>query len=164
MELIILLAACLGLVTAAIAHKKGHNPFTWWLAGSLFFIIALPLAIILEPKQDVVDERKLRRGMKQCPDCAELVKQDALICRFCRHEFRTVIERSQLGSDMKLAQQAMQKAYHHQTDRIKAGLLKLRCACNACRKPLEFDAMHIGERVECPHCNEETRLFIDSKQ
>lgn len=24
---------------------------------------------------------------KKCPDCAEMVKADARICRFCRHEF-----------------------------------------------------------------------------
>ena len=24
---------------------------------------------------------------KKCPDCAEIVKADARICRFCRHEF-----------------------------------------------------------------------------
>ncbi|WP_425284648.1 zinc ribbon domain-containing protein [Mesorhizobium qingshengii] len=24
---------------------------------------------------------------RKCPDCAELVKADARICRFCRHEF-----------------------------------------------------------------------------
>ncbi|TPI30243.1 hypothetical protein FJW07_29585 [Mesorhizobium sp. B3-1-9] len=25
---------------------------------------------------------------KKCPDCAEIVKADARICRFCRHEFK----------------------------------------------------------------------------
>ncbi|MFC3322154.1 zinc ribbon domain-containing protein [Mesorhizobium cantuariense] len=25
--------------------------------------------------------------MKKCPDCADDVKADAKICRFCRHDF-----------------------------------------------------------------------------
>lgn len=28
-------------------------------------------------------------GEKKCPQCAELVKSDARICRFCQHKFET---------------------------------------------------------------------------
>ncbi|HEU6439963.1 MAG TPA: hypothetical protein VFC12_05950 [Terriglobales bacterium] len=32
-------------------------------------------------------ERASERGTKACPDCAEMIKEAARICRFCRHEF-----------------------------------------------------------------------------
>jgi hypothetical protein len=28
------------------------------------------------------------KGQKKCPSCAEMVQVDALICRFCRYDFR----------------------------------------------------------------------------
>jgi RNA polymerase subunit RPABC4/transcription elongation factor Spt4 len=31
--------------------------------------------------------RAVPEGMKKCPDCAELVKSEARICRYCRHDF-----------------------------------------------------------------------------
>jgi cytochrome c-type biogenesis protein len=39
----------LGLIPAAIAHRKGHNFWTWWIFGATLFILALPLAILIEP-------------------------------------------------------------------------------------------------------------------
>jgi uncharacterized paraquat-inducible protein A len=53
-------------------------------------IFILVLAFSSNKKQTVV--RRIEpdgqdHGLKQCPDCAESVKADAKICRFCRHEF-----------------------------------------------------------------------------
>ena len=39
----------LGLIPAVIAHRKGHHFWTWWIFGATFFILALPLAILLDP-------------------------------------------------------------------------------------------------------------------
>ena len=33
------------------------------------------------------DDKIKKLGKKECPDCAEMVKEKAKICRFCRHEF-----------------------------------------------------------------------------
>jgi hypothetical protein len=47
----ILAAAVLGLIPAAIAREKGRNFFDWWFFGAALFIVALPLALRLEPKE-----------------------------------------------------------------------------------------------------------------
>jgi thiol:disulfide interchange protein len=39
----------LGLIPGILAHRKQHNFWTWWIFGATLFIIALPLAILLEP-------------------------------------------------------------------------------------------------------------------
>jgi cytochrome c-type biogenesis protein len=45
----ILLAGLIGLVPAWIARAKGRNFFDWWFFGSALFVVALPLALRLEP-------------------------------------------------------------------------------------------------------------------
>lgn len=34
------------------------------------------------------------------------------------------------------------------------------CPCNICSCSLEFDPVHAGETIQCPHCGMETVLFI----
>ena len=59
----------------------------WWIFGASFFIIAFPWAILLKSKKGEPETRRVLEGMKKCPECAELVKKDARVCRFCGYEF-----------------------------------------------------------------------------
>ncbi len=45
----ILILTPLGVVPGFLAYRKGHNFWTWWIFGATLFILALPLALILEP-------------------------------------------------------------------------------------------------------------------
>src|SRR4051812_47157781 len=35
-----------------------------------------------------------------------------------------------------------------------------KCQCTNCHGHLEFDAVHAGETVECPHCGANTGLYL----
>jgi hypothetical protein len=76
-------AVVLGLNPAMIAEKKGYNRWSWWLFGSLLFVIALPAALLLTPKPKAIVAEKIAEGRVKCPDCAEFILADAKICRFC---------------------------------------------------------------------------------
>ena len=80
---IFILALLLGLIPAAIAKGKGKSFGLWWIYGAAIFIVALPHALIMRPDDDAIEKRQLSSGMKKCPSCAEMIKQDAKVCKHC---------------------------------------------------------------------------------
>lgn len=44
-------AGTLGLLTGAIAGRKGYSPFVWWACGAGMFVLALPMLLWLPPRR-----------------------------------------------------------------------------------------------------------------
>lgn len=84
---IYLVAVLLGLFPAFAAHRKGYNFFLWWFLGAMVFILALPIALFMKPNPNAAEKIAARAGMKKCPNCAEFVKGEAKVCRFCGQSF-----------------------------------------------------------------------------
>jgi len=76
---LLFISILIGLIPAVIARNKGYNFFLWWLFGAALFIIALIWSIVMKPK--------LKKDEKKCLQCAEIVKREAKVCRFCGYRF-----------------------------------------------------------------------------
>jgi len=79
----LIVAVLIGLIPAAIAKGKGHSFGLWWFYGAMIFIVALPHALIMKPDNAALEHQRISGGEKKCLQCAELIKQDARVCRYC---------------------------------------------------------------------------------
>ena len=70
----------LGVMSATIAKSRGRSSLGWFLMGILLGPIGI-LVTLLPPKE--------KFGVtKKCPDCAEIIKMEANVCKHCGRKFK----------------------------------------------------------------------------
>jgi hypothetical protein len=84
----------LATIPAGIATRKGRTFGFWWLLGLFAFLPALVVALLIQPTEAARDRDRAARGYRPCPWCAELIRPQARVCRYCGREMTVQAEQS----------------------------------------------------------------------
>lgn len=71
-----------GFLASCLAELKGHSSGAWLACGFFFGILGLIAAAGLPLKQTTASAGLIRK----CPHCAELIRAEANVCRYCARD------------------------------------------------------------------------------
>jgi hypothetical protein len=103
--LIVLYVIGFAILSAIAANAKNRDPVGWFFIGFLFGIFGLAAALIVAKVDPSSSPNNSGTSMafdastmnKKCPDCAEMVKLEARVCRFCHRQFSETELASQIA-------------------------------------------------------------------
>lgn len=169
-----------GILSSIAVKNKNRDQGIWFLVGFLFGIFGFIAAIIIdkyEPEKNKIGQpRDFDPSIitKKCPDCAEEIKLEAKVCRFCRREFTEEEVAEQIRSEKVKYSELFDHRHSSDSSEWQCPICytnndETNSKCKECGyTKVKESKSHRNFDITCPNCKNtelisETNLFDESK-
>jgi hypothetical protein len=155
---IIIYSVAFGVLSAIGVAKKSRDQTGWFFIGLIFGVFGFIASLIVDKKEDDKSDAEVPHGhdpsrlTKKCPDCAELIKLEAKVCRFCQRKF----SEEEVAQEFAKAEEAADKALPQSLRAING---EVKVDCPHCKQHITLEDSEVKERkYVCPVCEVTVKL------